>query len=116
MDANFRLVRLRVSSWAADPPLIKGFAYMVHYVKAHNFISTFGNISCDDAASTCNDHKALRTGSMRWEPTLAVTGVATTDCNRHDGKLPVSMCDLQVSERCRIILFVHCVVLTHSLL
>ncbi|THU94960.1 hypothetical protein K435DRAFT_667355, partial [Dendrothele bispora CBS 962.96] len=98
MDANFRCVRLQVSSEAADPSLNRGSAYIIEAGTAHNHICTFGKKIPDDI-STCSNHKALKLASMRRDPGLAVTGLATTDCSRHDAKLPCSCTDLQAGER-----------------
>ncbi|KAK7434020.1 hypothetical protein VKT23_020419 [Stygiomarasmius scandens] len=98
MDANFRCVRLNVSSEAVDPSLFNGIAYMITPAIVREHMKNFGGLGADDI-SNCNNHKAVRLASMRRDAGLAVTGLATTDCGRHDAKLPRSMCDMQAGER-----------------
>ncbi|KAK7461465.1 hypothetical protein VKT23_008642 [Stygiomarasmius scandens] len=97
MDANFHCVHLRVSSEEVDPPLNKGFLYMIESTIVKNHLWTYNKHP--EGISTCNNHKAVRLASMRRDPGLAATGLATTDCSRHDAKLPCSSTDLTAGER-----------------
>ncbi|KAK7450153.1 hypothetical protein VKT23_013036 [Stygiomarasmius scandens] len=97
MDANFRCVRLNVSSDEADPTLNKGSSYMIDPGVAKAHLSIYDKPT--DSISTCNNHKAVKLTSMRRDPGLAATGLATTDCSRHDSKLPSSSTNLTAGER-----------------
>ncbi|KAF6746394.1 hypothetical protein DFP72DRAFT_823183 [Ephemerocybe angulata] len=97
LDANFRLRRKDVSSRAADPGLIQGFAYFVEdnafceYVKKH----------ADEVEpkSTCSRHDAVYLADTRPGQGYSATGVATVECARHNMKRPSAVCDLQKGER-----------------
>ncbi|THU91199.1 hypothetical protein K435DRAFT_863641 [Dendrothele bispora CBS 962.96] len=113
MDANFCCVRLQVSSEAADPSLNRGCAYIIDSRTALDHIRTFGK-SIPDDISSCSNHKALKLACMRRDPGLAVTGLATTDCSRHDAKLPCSCTDLQAGERYANMDLTLCSTLQHT--
>ncbi|KAK7455803.1 hypothetical protein VKT23_010835 [Stygiomarasmius scandens] len=98
MDANFRCCRLRVSSEAADPGLGDGFQYFAPVKKFQDFLSKYGTEVNQDI-NTCHNHSTLRLASMRRDPGLASTGIAITECSRHDTKHPAAVVDLQVGER-----------------
>ncbi|KAK7455778.1 hypothetical protein VKT23_010810 [Stygiomarasmius scandens] len=101
MDANFRLVRLKVSSDDADPGLSHGYQY---FVESNNFrehlSKEYGSKIKDNSdGKPCNNHKAVGHANMRREAGLDSTGVAATSCSRHSMKLPGSHVDLQAGER-----------------
>ncbi|KAK7455801.1 hypothetical protein VKT23_010833 [Stygiomarasmius scandens] len=101
MDANFRLVRLKVSSEDADLGLIHGFQY---FVESNTFqehlLKHSSSVNKDDAdGKPCHNHKAVSHANMRREAGLHTTGVAASSCSRHAMKLPCSQVDLQVGER-----------------
>ncbi|KAF9463292.1 hypothetical protein BDZ94DRAFT_1321830 [Collybia nuda] len=96
LDANFRLKRKHVSSSIADPALGDGMSYFVKRNDFIDFIDTFGKLIIQDP-STCSNHKAV--DAERSTKGLAATGVGTIDCARHDVKQPISVGDLQKSER-----------------
>ncbi|KAK7434874.1 hypothetical protein VKT23_019977 [Stygiomarasmius scandens] len=98
MDTNFQCCRLRVSSEQVDPGLIKGFQYVAPVEVFNDFLVKFGK-DVPQSINTCHNHSALRLASMRRDPGLAATGVAVTECSRHDSKLPNSVVDLQWGER-----------------
>lgn len=49
--------------------------------------------------STCQSHDAVNSADTKETRGLAVTGMGTVDCTRHDVKRPVSCGDLQKGER-----------------
>ncbi|KAK7442561.1 hypothetical protein VKT23_016159 [Stygiomarasmius scandens] len=98
MDANFRCCRLRVSSEQADPGLIQGFQYIAPVKAFQEFLLKFGK-DVSQNINTCHNHNALRLASMRRDPGLAATGIAVTECSRHESKFPNSVVDLQSGER-----------------
>ncbi|THU79838.1 hypothetical protein K435DRAFT_696936, partial [Dendrothele bispora CBS 962.96] len=100
LDANFRCVRLQVSSEEADPSLNQGCAYIIDSGIARDHVQKYGKSTADDV-SNCSNHKALKLASMLRDRGLAATGLATTDCSRHDAKLPCSCTDLTAGERYR---------------
>ncbi|THV05951.1 hypothetical protein K435DRAFT_849407 [Dendrothele bispora CBS 962.96] len=99
MDANFRLVHLKVSSEDADPGLVNGYQYFVPSKKFQQDLVQFGNYTSENSTQSCNNHKAIGNANMRREAGLDSTGVAATSCSRHGMKLPCSHVDLQVGER-----------------
>jgi hypothetical protein len=98
IDANFRLKRLNVSTQERDPGLNHGFAYVVEEIKFKQYLRDYGDKIPDDV-STCNNHDALKSASMRGGKGTAASGVGAIDCIRHDMKRPVSVGDLQKGER-----------------
>ena len=98
MDANFRLKRLNVSTQERDPGLNHGFAYVVEERKFKQYLMEYNDKIPDDR-STCNNHDALKSASMRGGKGTAASGVGAVDCIRHDIKRPVSVGDLQKGER-----------------
>ncbi|KAK7439555.1 hypothetical protein VKT23_017483 [Stygiomarasmius scandens] len=101
MDANFHLVRLKVSSEDADPGLVHGYQYFVESNDFQEHLSKdYGSKIKDNSdGKPCNNHKAVGHANMRREAGLCTTGVAATSCSRHGMKLPGSHVDLQVGER-----------------
>ncbi|THU91203.1 hypothetical protein K435DRAFT_801462 [Dendrothele bispora CBS 962.96] len=106
-------MRGSVSSEAVDPSLNRGCAYIIDSRTALDHIRTFGK-SIPDDISSCSNHKALKLACMRRDPGLAVTGLATTDCSRHDAKLPCSCTDLQAGERYANMDLTLCSTLQHT--
>jgi hypothetical protein len=97
IDANFRLKRLNVSSQERDPGLNHGFAYVVDETQFKRYLDEYGD-KIPDAVSTCNNHDALKSASMRGGKGTAASGVGAVDCIRHDMKRPVGVGDLQKGE------------------
>ncbi|KAF9545568.1 hypothetical protein CPC08DRAFT_769836 [Agrocybe pediades] len=97
-DANFRMKRLNVSSDARDPGLNHGYAYVVEEEKFKKYLAEYSDLIPDDK-STCNNHDAIKSASMRGGHGTAATGVGTADCSRHDMKRPSAVGDLQKGER-----------------
>ncbi|TFK58945.1 hypothetical protein BDN72DRAFT_781409 [Pluteus cervinus] len=97
IDANFRLKRLDVSSDISDPDLNGGTAFVVNEKNFKAFLKEFGEKIPDDT-STCNNHDAIKSASVRGGKGIAASGVGTVDC-RHDMKRPTSIGDLQKGER-----------------
>ncbi|KAF8888811.1 hypothetical protein BD779DRAFT_1611227 [Infundibulicybe gibba] len=98
IDANFRLKRLNVSNNARDPSLNHGYAYFVHDGPFNEFLNEY-NKKIPDDTSTCNNHDAIKSASIRGGKGTAASGVGAVVCSRHDMKLPVSLGDLQKGER-----------------
>ncbi|KAF8879935.1 hypothetical protein BD779DRAFT_1676149 [Infundibulicybe gibba] len=98
IDANFRLKRLDVSSDTRDPGLNQGYSFVVEEKKFKTFLKEYGD-RMPSEKSTCNNHDAIKSASMRGGQGIASSGVGTIECSRHDGKLPGSVGDLQLGER-----------------
>lgn len=97
IDANFRLKRLDISNDAIDPGLNKGSGFFVEETEFKKFLQAFDKQPND--TSTCNNHDAIKSASMRGGKGIAASGVGTIECSRHDMKRPNSVGDLQKGER-----------------
>ncbi|KAJ8700507.1 hypothetical protein PTI98_003522 [Pleurotus ostreatus] len=96
IDANFRLKRKNVSSDVLDPGLSQGWSYFVEdkTYQAH--------VTSDETPvekSSCVSHKAVNDADKCPAKGLAVNGVGTVECTRHDFKRPLSVGDLRYGER-----------------
>jgi hypothetical protein len=89
---------LNVSTQERDPGLNHGFAYVIEETKFKQYLKDYGDKIPDDV-STCHNHDALKSASMRGGKGTAASGVGAIDCIRHDMKQPVSVGDLQKGER-----------------
>lgn len=98
MDANFRLKRLAVSTDERDPGLNQGIAYVVEEVRYKSFLDRYTAIVSSEP-STCSNHDAIKSASIRGGKGFAASGVGTIECIRHDMKRPQSVGDLQKGER-----------------
>jgi hypothetical protein len=99
MDANFHLKCLNVSSNERDPGLNNGYAYVVKETKFAAYLQHFQDKIPDDK-STCNNHNAIKSASMRGGLGTAASGVGTGgECTRHDMKQPTAIGDLQKGEK-----------------
>ncbi|KAG6835455.1 hypothetical protein H0H93_001323 [Arthromyces matolae] len=98
IDANFRLKRLKVSNEEHDPGLNHGFSYFVEETSFKNYLNRYGTLIADDV-STCSDHDAIKSASIRGGKGIDASGVGKTECARHDMKRPMSVGDLQKGER-----------------
>lgn len=98
IDANFRLKRLKVSSTDRDPGLNHGYAYFVEDRQFKAYLNEYGPRVPDDV-STCNNHDAIKSASIRGGKGVDASGTGKTECARHDMKRPVSVGDLQKGER-----------------
>ncbi|KAF8055893.1 hypothetical protein FPV67DRAFT_1679300 [Lyophyllum atratum] len=98
IDANFRLKRLNVSSYAHDPGLNHGYAYFVEDTKFKAYLEEYGPRVPDDV-STCSNHDAIKSASIRGGKGVDASGAGKAECARHDMKRPVSVGDLQKGER-----------------
>lgn len=98
IDANFRLKRMNVSNDEKDPGLNHGYAYVVENTKFNQYLLNYGNLVPDDK-STCNNHDAIKSASMRGGKGTTASGLGTIECSRHDMKRPNSVGDLQKGER-----------------
>ncbi|KAF8869824.1 hypothetical protein BD779DRAFT_1456434, partial [Infundibulicybe gibba] len=98
IDANFRLKRLHVSNNERDPSLNHGYTYFVHDATFNEFLNEYNKRIPDDT-STCSNHDAIKSASIRGGKGTAASGVGTIECSHHDMKRPVSLGDLQKGER-----------------
>ena len=98
IDANFRLRRKDVSNDAVDPSLNNGRAYVVDEAGFREHLDRFGD-QLDDTSSSCNNHDAIKSASIRGGKGSAASGMGSAQCGRHDMKRPCGVGDLQKGER-----------------
>lgn len=98
IDANFRLKRMNVSSDIRDPGLNHGYAYLVDNSQFKSYLEIYESKIPDDK-STCNNHDAIKSASMRGGKGTATSGLGTCECSRHDMKRATAVGDLQKGER-----------------
>ncbi|KAF7331971.1 CxC2 domain-containing protein [Mycena kentingensis (nom. inval.)] len=96
MDACFRLKRRLISSWARDPGLGTGWAYMIAPGPYLAYIESVGE---QKEMSTCSGLAAIDHANDKFSRGYAVTGVGMGVCARHEFILPTSVGDLQKGER-----------------
>lgn len=89
---------MNVSSDERDPGLNRGFAYIVEHQNFEKYLHTYGEQIPDDKSS-CNNHDAIKSASMRGGKGTAASGIGTVECSRHDMKRPTAVGDLQKGER-----------------
>jgi len=89
---------LNVSSDKNDPGLNHGYAYIVEESKFKAYLDEY-DTEIGEEVSTCNNHDAIKSASMRGGKGTAASGVGTVECIRHDMKRPLSVGDLQKGER-----------------
>jgi hypothetical protein len=114
VDANFRLTHRNVSTDLRDPGLNRGYTYIVEEEKFKEYLKLFGEQIPDDK-STCNNHDAIKSASIRGGRGFAASGLGTVQCSRHDMKWPNRSGDLQKGERYAMFTFVGTAVLTFFL-
>ncbi|KAF7426460.1 hypothetical protein PC9H_008829 [Pleurotus ostreatus] len=80
----------------ADPGLGRGWSYFVEEGSYQDYLKT-----CKEPVqkSTCNAHKAVNDADKRDVKGLAVSGLGTIECIRHDFKRAHSSGDLKKGER-----------------
>lgn len=98
IDANFRLRRKNVSSDDVDPSLNAGRAYVVEEAAFREHLTAFDQL--EDEKSTCNNHDAIKSASIRGGKDTAASGMGSAQCGRHDMKRPCGVGDLQKGEQC----------------
>ncbi|KAJ2927052.1 hypothetical protein H1R20_g10072, partial [Candolleomyces eurysporus] len=98
VDANFRLTCKVVSDDIKDPGLNHGYAYIVEEQAFKQYLLTFGDLIPNDK-STCNNHDAIKSASIRGGKGFAASGLGTVQCSRHDMKRPNGSGDVQKGER-----------------
>ncbi|KAF7327511.1 CxC2 domain-containing protein [Mycena kentingensis (nom. inval.)] len=96
IDACFRLKRRMVSSYARDPVLGPGWAYLVEWLRYRDYLAT---TSAQKEISTCTGLAALDHANTKFSRGYASTGVAMCICARHEFILPNGAGDLQKGER-----------------
>ncbi|KAF7317925.1 CxC2 domain-containing protein [Mycena kentingensis (nom. inval.)] len=96
MDACFRLKRRLISSWARDPGLGTGWAYMIAPGPYLDYIASVGE---QKEMSSCSGLAAIDHANDKFSRGYAVTGVGMGICARHEFILPTSVGDLQKGER-----------------
>jgi hypothetical protein len=89
---------MNVSSNERDPGLNHGFAYVVDDEKFKNYLRIYDHIIPDEK-STCNNHDAIKSASMRGGKGTDASGMGTVECSRHDMKRANAVGDLQKGER-----------------
>ncbi|KZP10423.1 hypothetical protein FIBSPDRAFT_758379 [Athelia psychrophila] len=97
INANFRMVRKKVSSEAADPTFSGGWSYFVEPTKYRDHIAKQGEQK--EVRSTCVKHHTVNDANTGRFSNLASSGIGTVDCARHMFKRPNSVGDLQKGER-----------------
>lgn len=118
VDAGFKCKNLIASSWAADPGLGNGMAYMVpqselvqHLYRnkdmpdevriPHNILVPLSHYCLQ--ASTCADFDAIKHASSKngdlTKPKYRTTGVVGASCARSEMLAPNGVGDLQHGER-----------------
>jgi hypothetical protein len=98
IDTNFRLKRMNVSTDERDPGLNHGYAYVVEHEKFEKYLDDYGPRIPDDKSS-CNNHDAIKSASMRGGKGTAASGLGTVECSCHDMKWPTVVGDLQKGEQ-----------------
>ncbi|KAF7984577.1 hypothetical protein HWV62_13799 [Athelia sp. TMB] len=96
-DANFRMVRRKVSSEAANPTLSPGLSYFCEMSKYREHLAKYGDQK--ETHSTCVKHHAVGDANTSRFANLAASGIGTVDCTRHMMKRPNSVGELQKGER-----------------
>ena len=89
---------MNVSSDERDPGLNLGFAYVVENKKFKNYLLQYDN-RMPEEKSTCNNHDAIKSASMRGGKGTDASGMGTIECSRHDMKRANAVGDLQKGER-----------------
>ncbi|KAF6763520.1 hypothetical protein DFP72DRAFT_986476 [Ephemerocybe angulata] len=74
LDANFRLKRKNVSSDVRDPGLIQGFCYILKDGPFREYLLKYAEKIVQDK-STCNDHDAIKSSSIRGGKGYAASGM-----------------------------------------
>ena len=74
IDANFRLKQMNVSTDARDPGLNHGYAYLVERESFEKYLDKYGEKIPDDKSS-CNNHDAIKSASMRGGKATAASGL-----------------------------------------
>ncbi|KZP17622.1 hypothetical protein FIBSPDRAFT_957071 [Athelia psychrophila] len=92
-DANFRMVRMKVSSEAADPTCSAGLSYFCEMSKYREHLAKYGDQK--EIHSTCVKHHAVGDANTSRFANLAASGIGTVDCTRHMMKRPTSVGELQ---------------------
>ncbi|KAJ6489830.1 hypothetical protein C8R45DRAFT_826294, partial [Mycena sanguinolenta] len=96
LDACFRLKRRMVSSWAKDPSLSGGCAYLVEWPEYREFLMT---VTDQKEMSTCSGLAALDYANTKFARGYSATGVGMGVCARHEFIQPNGVGDLQRGER-----------------
>ncbi|KAG1733186.1 uncharacterized protein EDB91DRAFT_1330100 [Suillus paluster] len=97
IDANFRLKRKAVSNDNVDPNLSCGWGYFMEEDAYKGFLHD--SADSIQEKSTCSSHAAVNMADTKSNRGLAVTGLGTIDCARHNMKRPNAVGDLQKGER-----------------
>ncbi|KAG6806609.1 hypothetical protein H0H92_010691 [Tricholoma furcatifolium] len=97
-DCNALLKQLKVSSETNNPGLNNGYSFCVETTQFNKHLRDYGEVIKDDV-STCNNHDAIKSASIRGGKGIDASGVGKMECACHDMKRPVSVGDLQKGER-----------------
>ena len=98
IDANFRLKRTNVSDNVKDPGLNHGYTYVVEEHQFQWHLTRFGD-KFENEKSTCNNHDAVKSATIRSGHGVSSNGLGAAGCSRHDMARPMSLGDLQKGER-----------------
>ncbi|KAG1726701.1 uncharacterized protein EDB91DRAFT_1330919 [Suillus paluster] len=93
IDANFWLKRKAVSNDNVDPSLSRGWGYFVEEDAYKGFLHD--SADSIQEKSTCSSHAAVNMADTKSNRGLAITGLGTIDCARHNMKRPNAVGDLQ---------------------
>ncbi|KAF7967079.1 hypothetical protein HWV62_35917 [Athelia sp. TMB] len=96
-DANFRMVRRKVSSESANPTLSPGLSYFCEMSKYREHLAKYGDQK--ETHSMCVKHHAVGDANTSRFANLAASGIGTVDCTQHMMKRPNSVGELQKGER-----------------
>ncbi|KAJ6493097.1 hypothetical protein C8R45DRAFT_927886 [Mycena sanguinolenta] len=88
--------RRMVSTWAKDPSLTAGWAYLVEWSEYCEFLLT---VSDQKEMSTCSELAALDYANTKFSRGYSATGVGMGVCARHEFVQPNGVGDLQKGER-----------------
>ncbi|KAH7905401.1 hypothetical protein BJ138DRAFT_1138292 [Hygrophoropsis aurantiaca] len=95
-----------------DPSLGHGWQYFVEQSKFKAILDGFAHLPQEK--STCVSHNAVNLANTKDSQGKAATGIGTTDCARHNFKLPTSIGDLQKGERYVNMDYFFCQSLRHN--
>ncbi|KAH6888259.1 hypothetical protein BKA70DRAFT_1121889 [Coprinopsis sp. MPI-PUGE-AT-0042] len=98
IDANFQLCRKDVLNEEHNPGLNQGHAFIVEEKQFKEHLRTF-DTRIEEDKSTCNNHDAIKSASIRGGKGTAASGVGIAQCSRHDMQRPEGAGDLQKGER-----------------
>ncbi|KAG1720010.1 hypothetical protein EDB19DRAFT_1898572 [Suillus lakei] len=97
INANFQLKCKAVSNDNVDPSLSRGWGYFVEEEAYKCFLCS--SVDTIQEKSMCSSYNAVNMANTKSNHRLAITGLGTVDCTRHNMKWPNAVGDLQKGER-----------------